>query len=123
MTTSRLSQASERGTRLARVARRGGTMSVAKVIELVGSSTESWEDAVRAAVNEACRSLRGVRGVDVQDWTASIEDGEIVAYKANVKIAFAVETEELEDEESEEDEEDGAEVEEPEEAPRGRGRR
>jgi len=66
-------------------------MSVAKVIELMGSSTESWEDAVRSAVSEACRTLRGVRGVDVQDWTARVEDGEVVEYKANVKVAFAVE--------------------------------
>jgi flavin-binding protein dodecin len=84
-------------------------MSVAKVIEVVGSSTESWEEAVRSAVSEASRSLRGVTGVDVQDWTASVEDGEIVEYKANVKIAFAVENEgdedEGEDEEQDEDEE------------------
>ena len=85
-------------------------MSVAKIIEVVGSSTESWEDAVRSAVSEASRSLRGVRGVDVQDWTASVEDGEIVEYKANVKIAFAVESEEdagdEEDDESDEEDDD-----------------
>jgi flavin-binding protein dodecin len=84
-------------------------MSVAKVIELVGSSTESWEDAVRSAVTEASRTLRGVTGVDVQDWTASVEEGEIVEYKANVKIAFAVENQEDEadeDEDTEEEEED-----------------
>jgi flavin-binding protein dodecin len=81
-------------------------MSVAKIIELVGSSTESWEDAVRSAVAEASRTLRGVTGVDVQDWTASVEDGEIVEYKANVKVAFAVENEEEENEEEDEDEEE-----------------
>jgi len=81
-------------------------MSVAKIIELVGSSAESWEDAVRSAVGEACRTLRGVRGVDVQDWTAKVENGEIVEYKANVKIAFAVEAEEDEDDDEEEDEDE-----------------
>lgn len=81
-------------------------MSVAKIIELVGSSTESWEDAVRSAVAEASRTLRGVRGVDVQDWTAKVEDGEIVEYKANVKVAFAIESEEGEEDEDEEEEED-----------------
>jgi len=95
-------------------------MSVAKVIELVGSSTESWEEAVRAAVSEASRSLRGVHGVDVQDWTASVEDGEIVSYKATVKIAFAVEAEDEDDDEESEDsdvdeEEEGDEEEEQEE--------
>ena len=81
-------------------------MSVAKIIELVGSSTESWEDAVRSAVAEASRTLRGVTGVDVQDWTASVEDGEIVEYKANVKVAFGVESEDEGDEEEDEDEEE-----------------
>jgi dodecin len=83
-------------------------MSVAKIIEVVGSSTESWEDAVRSAVSEASRSLRGVTGVDVQDWTASVEDGEIVEYKANVKIAFAIESEDDEGDEDEEEDEDEA---------------
>ena len=103
-------------------------MSVAKVIELVGSSTEGWEEAVRAAVSEASRSLRGVSGVDVQDWTASVEDGEIVAYKATVKVAFSVEVEdEDEDEESEDADTDDEEEEEEEvaeiPAPRGGRRR
>ncbi|HEX4440325.1 MAG TPA: dodecin family protein [Thermoanaerobaculia bacterium] len=101
-------------------------MSVAKVIELVGSSTESWEEAVRAAVSEASRTLRGVHGVDVRDWTASVEDGEIVAYKATVKIAFAVEVEGEEEDEDSEDA-DADEEEEEAEAPapvtRGGGRR
>ena len=87
-------------------------MSVAKVIELVGSSTESWEDAVRSAVTEASRTLRGVTGVDVQDWTASVEEGEIVEYKANVKIAFAVENQEDEADEDEEEEDEDDEDEE-----------
>ena len=101
-------------------------MSVAKVIELVGSSTESWEEAVRAAVSEASRSLRGVTGVDVRDWTASIEDGEIVAYKATVKVAFAIEMEEEDEDEDSEDadtEDDEEEEEEVAEVPAPRGGR
>jgi flavin-binding protein dodecin len=69
------------------------SMSVAKIIELVGSSDKSWDDAVRAALAEAAKTVRGIRGVDVQDWTARVKDGRIVEYKANVKIAFGVEEE------------------------------
>jgi dodecin len=66
-------------------------MSVAKVIELVVSSKNGWEDAVRSGVEEAARTVRGIRGVDVQDWTARVENDRIVEYKANLKIAFSVE--------------------------------
>ena len=68
-------------------------MSVAKIIELVGASEKSWDDAVRAALAEAAKTVRGIRGVDVQDWTARVKDNRIVEYKANVKIAFGVEEE------------------------------
>lgn len=66
-------------------------MSVAKIIELVVSSKNGWEDAVRTGVEEAARTVRGIRGVDVQDWTARVENNRIVEYKANLKIAFSVE--------------------------------
>lgn len=66
-------------------------MSVAKIIELVVSSKNGWEDAVRSGVEEAARTVRGIRGVDVQDWTARVENNRIVEYKANLKIAFAIE--------------------------------
>jgi dodecin len=71
--------------------RKGGVMSVAKIIEVVASSKTGWEDAVRAGVEEAARTLRGIRGVDIQDWTARVENDKIVEYKANLKIAFGVE--------------------------------
>ena len=66
-------------------------MPIAKIIELVASSKTSWEDAVRAGLEEAGRTVRGIRGVDVQDWTAKVENNKIVEYKANLKIAFGVE--------------------------------
>ena len=74
-------------------AKKGEPMSVAKIIELVASSDKSWDDAVRNAVAEAAKTVRGIRGVDVQDWTARVEGGRIVEYKANVKVAFGVEDE------------------------------
>lgn len=65
-------------------------MSIAKIIELVGNSTVSWEDAVRGAVAEASETLDGLTGVEVTNWTATVEDGAITNYKATVKIAFRV---------------------------------
>jgi flavin-binding protein dodecin len=66
-------------------------MSVAKVVELIGSSPESWEDAVKNAMEAAARTLRNIRGIDVQRWTAKVENNRIVEYRAVVKIAFIVE--------------------------------
>jgi len=66
-------------------------MTVAKVIELVGSSEESFEDAVQNALDTASDTIRNIHGLDVLDWTADVEDGEIVKYRANVKIAFRYE--------------------------------
>jgi hypothetical protein len=67
-------------------------MSVAKVVELIGSSPDSWEDAVRNAVGAAARTVRNIKGVDVKRWTAKVENNRIVEYRAVVKIAFIVET-------------------------------
>jgi dodecin len=64
---------------------------VAKIIELVSTSPKSWDDAVRVGIEEAGRTVRGIRGVDIQDWTAKVENGRITAYKVNLKIAFSVE--------------------------------
>ena len=63
---------------------------VIKVIEVIGASEKSWEDAARVAVEEASKSIRGITGVDVQNLTATVKDGKIVKYKASVKVAFAV---------------------------------
>ena len=66
-------------------------MSIAKVVELVGSSTKSWEDAVQQVVREASQSLRHIKAVDVVHQTAHVEDGKISEYRVTVHIAFAVE--------------------------------
>jgi flavin-binding protein dodecin len=66
-------------------------MATVKVIELMGSSSASWEDAVKSAVKSASRTLKDVKGVDVIGWTAEIgPHGEIVEYHANCKVAFLV---------------------------------
>ena len=66
-------------------------MPVVKIIELIGISDVSWEDAVQKAVGEAGKTVRGITGVDIVGQTAEVENGKIVKYKANVKIAFVVE--------------------------------
>jgi len=63
---------------------------VIKVIEVIGSSEKSWEDAASVAVEEATKSVRGITGVDVQNLTATVKDGKIVKYKTSVKLAFSV---------------------------------
>ncbi len=60
-----------------------------KVVELVGESPDSWKDAVQAAVKEAASSINNITGVEVYNLTANVENGRLVEYKANVKIAYA----------------------------------
>jgi len=62
--------------------------SVYKVIELVGTSSSSWEKAVAAAVKMASLSLRDLRIAEVSDLDVHIVDGKIVAYRAKVKVSF-----------------------------------
>lgn len=65
--------------------------SVYKVIELVGTSTESWEKAAAAAVNRAGQSLRDLRVAEVEKLDMHMEDGKILAYRAKVKVSFKFE--------------------------------
>ena len=65
--------------------------SVYKVIELIGTSTESWEKAAAAAVARAGESLRDLRIAEVSDLDMQIKDGEIAAYRAKVKVSFKYE--------------------------------
>ena len=63
---------------------------VVKVIELVGSSPKSWEDATKEAVAKAQESVKDIVGVDVMAQTAVVKNGNITEYRANVKIGFVV---------------------------------
>ena len=62
--------------------------SVYKVIELVGTSTESWEKAAMAAVDLAAKSLRDLRIAEVVELDMQLEDGKVRAYRAKVKVSF-----------------------------------
>ena len=65
--------------------------SVYKVIELVGTSTVSWEEAAKAAVNRASESLRDLRIAEISVLDMQIKDGKIEAYRARVKVSFKYE--------------------------------
>jgi len=65
--------------------------SVYKVIELVGTSSESWEKATSAAVARAGESLRDLRVAEVSDLDVQITDGKVTAYRAKVKVSFKFE--------------------------------
>lgn len=67
------------------------TDSVYKIVELVGSSDDSWEDAVNNAVEAASKSLRDLRICEVMKLDTKIEDGKIVAYRARVQLSFKYE--------------------------------
>jgi len=66
-------------------------MATVKVIELVGTSTKSWHDAVQDALKEASKTLQGISGIDVLSTTAVVKDNKITEYRATVKVAFLLE--------------------------------
>jgi len=67
--------------------------SVYKVIELVGTSTESWEKAAAAAVEQAAKSLRDLRIAEVVEMDIQIDDGKVRAYRTKIKVSFKYEKE------------------------------
>ena len=66
--------------------------SVYKFIELVGTSSESFEKAAGAAVNQATKSVRDLRVAEIAQLDATIENGKIKSYRAKVKLSFKVES-------------------------------
>ena len=65
-------------------------MPVVKIIELIGSSPDGWNEAAQKAVTEAAKTIKNIKSVHVKRCTAKVEDNKIVQYNANVKIAFIV---------------------------------
>ena len=66
-------------------------MAVVNVIELLAESEESWEDAVRQAVAEATKTLRGITSVYVDEFQATIENDKVKSFRVNVKVSFVLE--------------------------------
>jgi len=67
--------------------------SVYKVVELVGTSTESWEKAATAAVDRAARTLRDLRVAEISQLDLQLQDGKVQSYRAKVKVSFKYEGE------------------------------
>lgn len=66
-------------------------MTTIKIVELIGTSPMSWEDAAKEAVKEASKTIRNIHGIDVLNQTAKITDGDISEYRVNLKLSFRVE--------------------------------
>jgi len=67
--------------------------SVYKIVELVGTSSSSWEDAAKNAVDTAAKTLRGLRVGEISKLDVKIDDGKVVAYRARVNLSFRYEGE------------------------------
>ncbi len=65
--------------------------SIYKIIELVGTSTESWEKAATAAVKMASQTLRDLRIAEITQLDMQLEEGKIISYRAKVKVSFKYE--------------------------------
>jgi flavin-binding protein dodecin len=65
--------------------------NVYKVIELIGTSTESWEKAATAAIERASKTLRDLRVAEVSELDMQLKDGKVEAYRAKVKVSFKYE--------------------------------
>lgn len=67
-------------------------MAVLKILELVGTSTQSWSDAARAAVDEAAKTVRGIETVEVVQSKAVVKNNKLSEYQVLVRISFRVES-------------------------------
>lgn len=66
-------------------------MAILKVLELLASSTESWEDAAQQAVNEASQTLKHIRSLYIQDQSAVVKNNKIIEYRITAKLSFEIE--------------------------------
>jgi flavin-binding protein dodecin len=73
------------------MARKGSGEGVYRVIDVIGTSKRSWEDAAKNAVETATRSLRDLRIAEVQKLDVKIDNGKIAAYRARVQVSFKYE--------------------------------
>ena len=65
-------------------------MSVVKIIEILAESPDSWEAATQVTVTEAAKTIQHIKNVYIKDMKAFVENGKIIRYRVNAKIAFVV---------------------------------
>jgi flavin-binding protein dodecin len=73
------------------MAKKGSSDGVYRVIDVIGTSTTSWEDAAKRAVSTASKSLRDLRIAEVSKLDMKVEGGKVVAYRARVQLSFKYE--------------------------------
>ena len=66
-------------------------MSVVTIVELLADSEESWEDAARKALEEATKTIRGIRSVYIKDFQALVENDKVKTFRVNAKVSFVLE--------------------------------
>ena len=65
-------------------------MSVLKVVELLGNSNVSFEDAVQCVINEASKTIKDIKSVYVKDMQVTVKDNKISEYRVNAKVTFGI---------------------------------
>ncbi|MGD0189223.1 MAG: dodecin family protein [Rhizomicrobium sp.] len=73
------------------MAKKQSATAVYRVTEIIGTSTTSWEDAAKNAVETAAKSLRDLRVAEIEKLDLKVEDGKVVAYRARVSLSFKYE--------------------------------
>ena len=66
-------------------------MTMLKVLEVLAQSDKSWEDAAQNAIDQAAKSVRGIKSIYIKELEASVEDGKIRQYRINAKMSFTLE--------------------------------
>ncbi|KTG08205.1 hypothetical protein AUR64_01070 [Haloprofundus marisrubri] len=65
-------------------------MTAVKIVKVLGTSEESWQDAAEEAFRQANKTIDDISGIEIEDWTANVENDEIVEYHATAEVAFPV---------------------------------
>ena len=73
------------------MAKKGSAESVYRVIDVIGTSPSSWEEATKNAVETAAKSLRDLRVAEIRELDVKVEKGKVVAYRARVQVSFKYE--------------------------------